>query len=70
VLAQGGNAGFICRMFIKNTGIGGTTTTQGILDVGNNEVRIDTSGNLLVGDATRGYVNAGTSRMTVRGMRW
>jgi hypothetical protein len=60
VLAQGGNAGFICRMFIKNTGIGGTGTTQGILDVGNNQVRINTLGQVMVGDATRGFVNAGT----------
>lgn len=59
VLAMGGSAGFICRMFIRNTGIGGSTTTQGILAVGTNEVRINTSGHILVGDATRGYADAG-----------
>jgi hypothetical protein len=59
VLAQGGNAGFICRMFIKNTGIGGTTSTAQIIAVGINAVLIDTSGNLQVGDGTRGFVNAG-----------
>jgi hypothetical protein len=60
VLALGGGAGFICRMFIKNTGIGGTSTTQGIIELGINGVRINTSGQILVGDATRGYVAAGT----------